>query len=996
MRNRDLSPPATGSNRPSASALLSREEAVGARPDGAKHSSITNREQAAGVPGTRYPRHTHSGAPKPAAAATSLAKTPWQRQFVNWAGQKLNKKTVVPIIIVLVLMGGGGFLLAGLFAPGIAAMQMVETLTKDLNSSLAGMDRTNSQLWRAKLQQTTAGSCGAVKIACRFKTVDIKKTEAAYHGTGISMEFDRSSGFGEGRGKITKMTYVNPRNPSDVLEINNAEDYNRAMRSHTNFRTASINAKNPQFHTLKNAAAMRYLGKIKTSYAKKLTGTTTQELDRDVERASGGRTSLRMPTVVAQTDEDGNETGRYVDSDGKEYTAEEARNLNETERRVTSAPSSRSVINDVARGTMITGIADTACSVYNTSRAVSFAAKTIMAAELARYAMIWLNAESAMRAGDATPEQVEYMGKKLTEVDMRQQVVDESKLDETPEGQPVPMIDNPNYKKAGMDAAFFKQSAYQDTPRIDLAASRFVVGAGLVGTLDSVNRTVANALGASSPRELTQRCRVVQNPVVRGGSLVVGVLAGAGSLGATTAFSIAGSVALGLALPYLVAHLGEMIAGEVTGPDLTGVDMVNATAVGTSVMLNGVAREQGMLPMSPEAMAEYQNVNRQVEVAYAEDKRLAARDTPFDITNQYSFLGSLARTTLPIQHSFQTGDPGRIIATLPNIFSLSASAFSPQASAFNSRQISADRYQQCPDETYREMNMAADSSCSLLFGLPREAMEADPVEVAEWMAANNEIDPESDAGTPIDNDNDWNYKKFIESCVNKQPGAYEDIEENPDNGYPCVDPANYEKNWRYAKFTVSKNWNEVLDGDIPGLSGGSDTMFGSGESGSVNADGWAFPTTTDAVTTSPFGPRGGSMHRGVDLAQPGSAEGKPLFAARDGEVIAAGPASGFGMWIVIRHDVDGARADTVYGHMWPHGVFVSQGDRVRAGQEIGTIGNNGQSTGPHLHFEIWENGHSSLGGSGEAIDPAEILESARGGSGDAPAATPRRNGGQAV
>ena len=94
-------------------------------------------------------------------------------------------------------------------------------------------------------------------------------------------------------------------------------------------------------------------------------------------------------------------------------------------------------------------------------------------------------------------------------------------------------------------------------------------------------------------------------------------------------------------------------------------------------------------------------------------------------------------------------------------------------------------------------------------------------------------------------------------------------------------------------------------------------------------------------------------------------------------------AQGFGQCIVIRHEVDGHRVDTVYGHMYPDGVFVSQGDTVRAGQEIGKIGNNGQSTGPHLHFEIWENGHSSLGGSGQPIDPDEILRRAQGGGGEA-------------
>ena len=71
----------------------------------------------------------------------------------------------------------------------------------------------------------------------------------------------------------------------------------------------------------------------------------------------------------------------------------------------------------------------------------------------------------------------------------------------------------------------------------------------------------------------------------------------------------------------------------------------------------------------------------------------------------------------------------------------------------------------------------------------------------------------------------------------------------------------------------------------------------------------------------------------------------------DGTVINAGPAQGFGNWVVIRHD-DGEVS--VYGHMRDYNVSVGQ--RVSAGEQIAKIGNEGQSTGPHLHFEIKPDG----------------------------------------
>ena len=98
------------------------------------------------------------------------------------------------------------------------------------------------------------------------------------------------------------------------------------------------------------------------------------------------------------------------------------------------------------------------------------------------------------------------------------------------------------------------------------------------------------------------------------------------------------------------------------------------------------------------------------------------------------------------------------------------------------------------------------------------------------------------------------------------------------------------------------------------------------------------------VFTSGFGSRWGTFHNGIDIAGP---IGTPIYAVANGTVIDAGPAQGFGLWVRIRHD-DGSI--TVYGHMYD--FFVSVGERVPAGMQIARMGNRGDSTGPHLHFEV--------------------------------------------
>ncbi|OCW87529.1 transglycosylase [Nocardia farcinica] len=122
----------------------------------------------------------------------------------------------------------------------------------------------------------------------------------------------------------------------------------------------------------------------------------------------------------------------------------------------------------------------------------------------------------------------------------------------------------------------------------------------------------------------------------------------------------------------------------------------------------------------------------------------------------------------------------------------------------------------------------------------------------------------------------------------------------------------------------------------------------------------------DFQITSGYGMRDGAMHEGIDLA---GALGAPIYAAADGTVTAAGTASGFGHWIVLTHNINGHVWSTVYGHMFADGVLVKAGQKVTAGQHIAKLGNDGQSTGPHLHFEVWDGGHRDFTG-GRSVDPA--------------------------
>ena len=130
----------------------------------------------------------------------------------------------------------------------------------------------------------------------------------------------------------------------------------------------------------------------------------------------------------------------------------------------------------------------------------------------------------------------------------------------------------------------------------------------------------------------------------------------------------------------------------------------------------------------------------------------------------------------------------------------------------------------------------------------------------------------------------------------------------------------------------------------------------------VGSDGrltWVPPAV--GPITQGFGVRNGrdaNGHPGIDIGAP---FGSPIYAASAGTVIYAGPAEGFGNEVILLH---AGGVQTVYGHM--ERIIVTPGQAVRAGQPIALVGSEGESTGPHLHFEVHVND--------QLVDPLVWLE----------------------
>jgi murein DD-endopeptidase MepM/ murein hydrolase activator NlpD len=124
------------------------------------------------------------------------------------------------------------------------------------------------------------------------------------------------------------------------------------------------------------------------------------------------------------------------------------------------------------------------------------------------------------------------------------------------------------------------------------------------------------------------------------------------------------------------------------------------------------------------------------------------------------------------------------------------------------------------------------------------------------------------------------------------------------------------------------------------------------------AETWHVPVATYYIS-SPFGePRYSGPHIGLDFA---GNNGVPVVAARHGVVTQAGWEGGYGFAVTLDH---GDGHTTKYAHL-AYQPIVAVGEQVKGGQEIGNVGNTGDSTGPHLHFELLSYG--------QPIDPYLVI-----------------------
>ena len=787
---------------------LTREDRIGERYDDEfNRRQLHDQEQAAGSSyASAGADQAEAFANDPANATKNIDETKQQEESNNEfgydksnqpsgspSGVKAKLKKYGPSGGILGLIFGGFFGFGVLFSPALAVVHLKEVFTEDLNDSLSAMDIRSVHVMRAKVKDMGKGVCTGVKIRCGLRGMTNRQVRA-FERAGITVDTDGKTVTRKNHVKGMTFTLSN----GETREVKNIRELNRLLGD-PNVRNQLRRAYNPLFYSTWDKTFGKVLTKWKTSKADKLRGNTPAEMDESLNSSTAGEESTLDTEANTANCAEGD-----AGADCRRENEERERQAQEGEEKARGGGGgARKVFGGALKGVGIIGAADAACTVYNTARAVEAGAKIIRARQLAQFSMVFLTFADQVKAGEATPEQAEYVGNKLTAIDTDRLIINETSggtvNTETGEIQNAKEVENPSYGKNAFDSEGAKVAFYNDAPTLDSRASQYTVGGGLVGTLASVNDKINDVIPGTREQKRST-CKTIQHPITRGVSLVVGVVAAFFSGGGTAIASIGASVAISAALPLLEAYLKDMLAGETVSKDTKGVDAGNAIFSGTATLLGSGAQARGMKPADTSELQTYMAKTEQIQQEYIAMGIEDAKDTPFDIMNQYSFAGMFARKLMP---AYTTGSSvsATILQGLPSLFSSTLSSALPTSKAVGD--FNSERFSKCTDDGYKELGIDADIFCNVRYVMSPKELGMDTEEVYAYMESTGQIDEDHNVQDGSDYDN------FLKNCVNREDGWGASSTENSSLGTECMEESEKMSNFRV--YTMDRSIEEGMD-----------------------------------------------------------------------------------------------------------------------------------------------------------------------------------------
>lgn len=449
---------------------------------------------------------------------------------------------------------------------------------------------------------------------------------------------------------------------------------------------------------------------------------------------------------------------------------------------------------------------------------------------------------------------------------------------------------------------------------------------------------------------------------------------------------------------YIVSALsGDNIAGMTKN----GFAMMDGIGTGWNQFEYMNSVESGGTVSSFDSATAYESTKQQYQDSYLADLRLEAADTPFDISNPYSKLGSLLYS---VQTVAGVGSFTSLKSSAISLISLPVNLLSTagkKASALD--KVTAEQITKNVDDPfYIDNQIALTPTASPATEFSRSYDFEDILELAEGDNKQIEYNGEdSETGEPkISIVEGSDLSKYVDSCHNANrtelnPEYALDDNSNFYDKEMCMDGGSnfkpeyklYRDAYRYANLVSPDETVSSSD-----MSSSSTAIMGDV---GVSSSGWGYPTRSPSAACG-FGCYEG--HVGMDVQSVGGSKiqvGEPLYAMRDGEVVATGDEVAAGepdavteqyckayleprvgpAWqgvpsqiVKIKSTVDGQEYYIRYSHLKEGSITVKVGDTVKMGQKIAEVGLTGCTTGTHSHITVSPNRNGT-----NPIDPTTLV-----------------------
>ena len=731
-----------------------------------------------------------SGGPKDNKANIDAAKndeqqTPWKDKTTSGGGNDKNQKSLWkragkkgPIALIGTLLG-----LVGISIPGVPSLLPMDFAAKAENAfgnvSRGYLPHSN-QTWRFRVGNTDACKKPS-SISCKRATAPQKLIDRAEKdGFKIDKEKIDDGKGGKPRYLLTAITFP------DGTKVKTGDAFVKHLNSDVSARSRWFGVSNPR--------SLAYAGRNFTEKVLNKFGLTKEKV-----------------AISGKTDK---ERGESFNREAK-LSPETSVSAEANRTKIAEEVGSKST---AAAGKVTNGLG-LACGAYSAAKITLALVKAKAAAEYVAFAFFFIKLADQIRAGDADPTTVATAMLLLTRM--------------TSTGE--------NAGKTATDSPGYKAMAYGDRSNLAPNVQKILLGGNTaLIKADGILKGIKEVVGK---KKLHAVCKVGSDDILgaaltiamcsvsagTGGTVIpiVGTAVG-GVAGAAicTVGNIVASVLGGLIIGEIIKQLAPTVIDYLTSVDInfdiSGVDAGNVITIGAGIMFATAGLTNGMKLATKDEAKTFAKFAYEADQQYDEVARYDARSTPFDATNQYSFMGQFINQT-----GIAKNEGNAITSVLSSVGSILSNArlslFSTTASAANMPDpLNDDTLGECPDPELAEKNIGCDS-----MGQPRTVQTVGEMNMPvgpnlKYMESNEYIDEEGTVNEEKD------YSKFLKYCTSQDeaiPGSSLLPIDNEDYDWP--DTKCQEDNEMMANFRTYTTRTNLTDDEetqyeaVTGDAGGS-------------------------------------------------------------------------------------------------------------------------------------------------------------------------------